>query len=195
MNQYNQLLLLIIIIIIIIIFIKSNKNDVLIIESPLDKQNYLVNNYLDKYDAANLLAQIRINILKLRKYLIENKKKYKHNKEYINLLDKRCDKIIIKENTENNNFTSYSVNKGEEIIFCLRSKIDNNLHDINMMMYVAIHEIAHVACPEIGHTPLFKKIFKFFLETGIKLNIYEYVNYENNIQEYCGIYIDQSILS
>lgn len=195
MNQYNQLLLLIIIIIIIIIFIKSNKNDVLIIESPLDKQNYLVNNYLDKYDAANLLAQIRINILKLRKYLIENKKKYKHNKEYINLLDKRCDKIIIKENTENNNFTSYSVNKGEEIIFCLRSKIDNNLHDINMMMYVAIHEIAHVACPEIGHTPLFKKIFKFFLETGIKLNIYEYVNYENNIHEYCGIYIDQSILS
>jgi predicted metal-dependent hydrolase len=195
MNQYNQLLLLIIIIIIIIIFIKSNKNEVLIIESPLDKQNYLVNNYLDKYDAANLLAQIRINILKLRKYLIENKKKYKHNKEYIELLDKRCDKIIIKENTENNNFTSYSVNKGEEIIFCLRSKIDNSLHDINMMMYVAIHEIAHVACPEIGHTPLFKKIFKFFLETGIKLNIYEYVNYENNIQEYCGIYIDQSILS
>ena len=54
--------------------------------------------------------------------------------------------------------TSKKINKGEEIVFCLRSIPDNKLHNINELMYVAIHEIAHVGCPEIGHTSLFKKI-------------------------------------
>lgn len=191
----KQILLLVVVSIIIFIFIKSSKNDVLMIESLVDRNNYLVNNYLDRQEAADLLAQIRENVLKLRKHLVKNKKKYGEYKQYINLLDKRVDNVIIKENTKKNNFTSYSVNKGEEIIFCLRSKKDSSLHDINLMMYVALHEFAHVACPEIGHTMLFKKIFKFFLEIGIKINIYEYVNYERNIEEYCGIYINQNILA
>ena len=191
----KQILLLVSISIIILIFIKSSKNDVLMIESSVDRNNYLVNNYLDRQEAANLLAQIRENVLKLRKYLVKHKKKYREYKQYINLLDRRVDNVIIKENTKNNNFTSYSVNKGEEIIFCVRSKKNSSLHDINLMMYVALHEFAHVACPEVGHTMLFKKIFKFFLEIGIKINIYEYVNYERNIEEYCGIYINQNILA
>jgi predicted metal-dependent hydrolase len=86
------------------------------------------------------------------------------------------------------------VNKGEEIIFCLRSKNNDKLHDLNLLMYVALHEFAHVACPEIGHTPLFKKIFKFFIEVSIILKIYEYTDYSNNIKEYCGIYINESII-
>lgn len=195
MKQYKQILLLTIISVIVLIFVRSTKNEVLMIESSLDRRDYLVNNFSDKQEAVDLLAQIRINVLKLRKYLVKNKKKYNEYKLYIDLLNRRVDDVIIKEKTENNNFTSYSINKGEEIIFCLRSKKDNSLHDLNLMMYVALHEFAHVACPEVGHTPLFKKIFKFFLEIGIKLNIYEYVKYEHDVKEYCGIYINQNILS
>ena len=58
--------------------------------------------------------------------------------------------IIFRESTDDSKFTSYSINKGEEIVFCLRCKKTNQLHNINELMYVAIHEISHVACPEIG---------------------------------------------
>ena len=193
MNQYTQILLLVSIIVIFYIFTKSTKNNVLMVESSIDRQSYIVKNLDDCNEAADMLALIRINILKLRKYLIDNKIKFKKYNEYINLLDKRVDTVIIKEKTENNNYTSYSVNKGEEIIFCLRSKNNNKLHDFNLIMYVVLHEFAHVACPEIGHTKLFKKIFKFFLEMSIILKIYEYTDYANDVKEYCGIYIDESI--
>jgi predicted metal-dependent hydrolase len=177
-----------------IIFIKKHNHTVLVIESMVDNKYYIVNNYDDRQNAADILARIYKNICLLRDYLVANREKYDQYEEYIDLLDSRYKNVIIKENTENNNYTSYSVNKGEEIIFCIRSKIDNSLHDINLIMYVAIHEFAHVACPEIGHTPLFKKIFKFLLESAIKINIYRYDDYKMNEQEYCGIQINETIL-
>jgi hypothetical protein len=180
--------------IIIIIFIQKYNHKILIIESMVDNKYYLVNNYDDKQQAADLLANVYKNICILAEYLNKNKNKNKEYEEYINLLNQRYKNVIIKENTENNNYTSYSVNKGEEIIFCIRSKIDNSLHDINLIMYVAVHEFAHVACPEIGHTPLFKKIFKFLLESAMDINIYKYDNYRMNEQEYCGIQINETIL-
>ena len=65
---------------------------------------------------------------------------------------------------------------------------------MNTLMYVVLHEISHIACPEYNHTPLFKKIFAFFAEVAIKLNIYQKVNYGTNPVEYCGIYITDSIV-
>lgn len=190
----TQIIFLFIIIIIIYIFVKTTTNDVLMIQSTIDKTFYLVNNLPDKQNACDILAEIKQRLGYLRDFLVKNKMKNKQYIKYINLLDTRFDNIIIKEKTEKNNFTSYSINKGEEIIFCLRSKNNDVLHDLNLIMYVAIHEISHVACPEIGHTPLFKKIFKFFLEEAIKIKIYKYDDYYNNIKEYCGIYINESII-
>ena len=77
----------------------------------------------------------------------------------------------IYENDIDSKYTSYSVNKGEEIVFCLRSKETHQLHSIDLMMYVALHEISHICCPEIGHTPLFKKIFAFLVNRAIELEL------------------------
>lgn len=186
--------LIIIISVLITLFLKTSTNEVIVVKSSIDNNDYLVNNYIDRNEAADMLATIRQRIGILRDYLVKNKKLYPDYVEYIDLLDKRYDNVIIKENTENNNYTSYSINKGEEIVFCIRSKNDNKLHDVNLLMYVALHEFAHVACPEVGHTPLFNKIFKFFLETGIITNIYEYTDYANDSREYCGMYINETIL-
>ena len=87
------------------------------------------------------------------------------------------------------------MNKGEEIVFCLRSKNDNKLHDINELMYVAIHEIAHVGCPEIGHTPLFLKINKILLKQAVECNVYVYKNYSLYPEDYCGIKLSTTILN
>jgi predicted metal-dependent hydrolase len=61
-------------------------------------------------------------------------------------------------------------------------------------MYVVIHEMAHFACPEIGHGELFKKIFKHLIEVAIKLNIYEKVDYSTYPVEYCGMVLSSSII-
>jgi hypothetical protein len=91
-------------------------------------------------------------------------------------------------------YTSYTVNKGEKIYFCLRSKVLNEIHDMNTLLYVVIHEMAHVACPEYGHTPLFYSIFRFLLQVSIKIGIYKDVDYRFKPQEYCGMTINEYIL-
>ena len=103
-------------------------------------------------------------------------------------------KTQVYETEPGSQYTSYSVNKGEELVFCLRSKEDNSLHDINLMMYVALHEISHIACPEIGHTPLFKKIFAFFTEKANELNLYNIIDYAEEPKEYCGMILSSSIV-
>ena len=96
---------------------------------------------------------------------------------------------------KNTVYTSYSINKGEQIVFCLRSKmIRNKLHDFNLIMYVVLHEMAHVGCPEIGHTELFKKIFALFASEAVKMGLYEKIEFRNNNKEYCGMQITDSII-
>jgi len=129
-------------------------------------------------------------------YLDENKNNlYIDYKSYIiQLVDKMKD-VTISESKEKDSTTSYSVNKGEQLVFCIRSKKDwNSFHDMNTLMYVGLHEISHIGCPEYGHTPLFKKIFAFFTKVAIELKLYSHVEYRTHPQEYCGIYITDSII-
>ena len=51
-------------------------------------------------------------------------------------------------------------------------------------MYVAIHELAHVLCDEIGHTEKFYEIFNNLLDKAENLNIYD--SDIPIISNYCG---------
>lgn len=164
------------------------------VKSSIDNKTYFVRNKNNSKDAANLLANVKTNMLILNNYLINNKSKFKEYEPYINLLNERINDVILRESGENNSFTSYSVNKGESIVFCLRSKQTEELYDINLLMYVALHEMAHIACPEYDHTPLFKKIFAFFTKVAIELNIYKYINFDKDNVNYCGLTISNSII-
>jgi hypothetical protein len=179
-------------------------NEVCYIES-FDKNTYLVRNLPDKKDAAKMLANIRTKLLNFIDDLIDDAEKESldeknqdneliNNYQYIKMIQKRLPKSIIKESSANSEYTSYSVNKGEELVFCLRSKVTNELHNLNEIMYVAVHEIAHIGCPEIGHTPLFKKINKFLLERAVDKGLYKFENYRKTQKEYCGIILNTNIL-
>ena len=61
--------------------------------------------------------------------------------------------------------------------------------DPNTLMYVAIHELAHIATKEIGHTPNFWRNFKFLLTQAKLINVYNPIDYKNEPQEYCGMTI------
>lgn len=77
---------------------------------------------------------------------------------------------------------SYTINK-QKIYLCVKDSKDN-YYPINMLMYVAIHELAHVLCDEIGHTAKFHKIFEKLLDQATELGIYD--PHIPIIQDYCG---------
>lgn len=191
----KETILIAIIVVIIYLFLFHNKKNVILIEGR-DKNKYLVYNDAQKNDSALLLGDIINNMFKLRDYLFENINNYSEFDPYIRQLHKNLHKerSLIYENDPNSKLTSFSVNKGEEIAFCLRSKQNDKLHEINLIMYVALHEMAHIACPEIGHGELFKKIFKFLTKIAIEIKLYNLDNYESNPVEYCGMMLSSNIL-
>ena len=155
---------------------------------------YLVQNVDDKEIAVTMLDDIRSRIFRIRDYLAQNKNKYPAFASYIEQFCDRIDGVILLENPPDGEYTSYTLNKGEEIALCLRSKKTNKLHDINLIMYVVLHELSHVACPEQDHTELFKKIFVFFLGIAVQLNIYTNTDYILRPHEYCGLTINENLL-
>jgi hypothetical protein len=178
------------------------------VNSDVDNNVYMVRNQKDKKLAANFLARLRANIYAITDYLnnkIENKEfanlqRYQEFRPYIIQLKEKIKNVIIRESASDSTYTSYTINKGEQIIFCIRSKSissvlkNDDIHDFNLVMYVLLHEISHVACPEYDHTPLFKKIFRFICEEAIEMGIYQKINFASSPQEYCGMGINDSII-
>lgn len=77
---------------------------------------------------------------------------------------------------------SYTINK-QKVYLCLRDDKEK-YYPMNMLMYVAIHELAHVLCDEIGHTPKFHSIFSDLLLRATEIGIYD--PDIPVIQNYCG---------
>lgn len=65
---------------------------------------------------------------------------------------------------------SYTINK-KRIHLCLTDE-NGKYYEENMLIYVLLHELAHVRCPEIGHTDKFHDIFRDLLDIAVKNNIY-----------------------
>jgi hypothetical protein len=159
------------------------------VKSEIDNLEYKVRNLNDKTAAANTLSVIRSNLMRLVNYLEE---KYPE-KENVELLVKRFNPNNISEGTSDKTQTSLTVDKGKQIIFCLRSRkaeTENQIHNINILMYVAIHELAHIMSKSTHHTPEFMDNFFFLLKEASKIGIYNTEILEGGKQEYCGLEID-----
>lgn len=168
----------------------------LVISRQVDHfKGYYVQDRPDKQEAADTIRQIVNSLNRLILELHEERERYdEEHREYIDALYAQMDHIVFRESDEGSEATSYSVNKGEEIVFCIRSKKTGRIQDMNVLMYVAIHELAHVACPEVGHTPLFFEINRFLLKKAVELGIYRVDDYQRAPVEYCGMTLNTQIL-
>lgn len=183
------------ILILIYIFLFINRNNIIYVESTSGTK-FLVHKDNLKKEKANLLGDVVEKMYILKNHLVMNSDIFSEYKEYIKQLEVNFNqsRTVIYETEPESNLTSYSVNKGEELSICLKSKKTGELHELNLLMYVVIHEMAHFACPEIGHGNLFKKIFKKFAQEAIKIGIYKKENFESNPIEYCGMILSSSII-
>lgn len=195
-NASNEIIVVVVITILAFAMYKIRKSKLTIVENQDNGLKLMVVNDKNKKKSADLLSEIIINMFKLRNNLIKDRRKYPDYEEYIDLLEKNFneDRTQIYENDPNSDLTSFSVNKGEEVAFCLKSKKSGNLHELNLLTYVAIHEMAHMGCPEIGHGDLFKKVFKFLTLRAIEMNIYKKEDYASSPVEYCGMILSSSIV-
>jgi hypothetical protein len=87
--------------------------------------------------------------------------------------------------------TSYTEDKAR-LVLCLREKEKNlngehELHDINTIMFVVLHELSHMMNKEWGHPEGFWVLFKFMLLNAVEADVYQPVNYSLYPIRYCGL--------
>ena len=165
--------------------------DVTFCKSDIDDKEYLVRNMEDKKEAANLLSKISIKLERLTSLM---KQKYPNDVSVLRL-SKKFNSNNISESGKGSQYTSYSVNKGEKIVFCIRQKDSKeSLVEENTITFVAIHELAHIMTKSVGHTQEFWDNFKRLLKEAINDNLYAKEDYTNNPKEYCGIKVTDSPL-
>jgi predicted metal-dependent hydrolase len=166
---------------------KQGSYDMANVTSSIDSQKYLVRNLPDKQEAADRLARTRAKLLRLIKEL----KAAHPDKAFVKqLANFDCAPSRFSESTPDASYTSYSVNKGEKVYMCLRQRNEKEeLVDENIITFVAIHELAHIGTPEIGHTPSFWNNFGWLLKEAEAMKVYEFTNFAAHPVEYCGIRI------
>lgn len=191
-----------IILFIIVFFLYKRYIEVYYIKSTIDNNHYIIrNNYENSklVETANMLAEINKRVELLIQHLILSNNQL--SKDVGNKLKKVYNHNVISEAAYDVRYTTFTINK-EDMHICLRTRDSHqNVYDINILMYVVIHELAHMinydqqGNPILGHGREFQRIFKLLIKEAILSNVYKYENYRENPQEYCGITINSNILS
>lgn len=159
------------------------------VRSSIDNRLYHVRDLDDKHIAADVLCVIRSNLIILVDSLYN---KYRKDENVIRL-KQRFNPNNIKEANSDKRFTSFTSNKGEKIVMCIRSRHTSTydkIHEQNLLMKVALHELAHVMSKSISkekHNEEFYKNYDFIIKEATLLGIYEE---DSRNKEYCGITVN-----
>lgn len=180
----------------------------------------VISDYENAQDAVRVMTIIDERMLKFLEYL-----RVKYN---IGITDSECDENcqmglnsskrrvvdallrgfnyeVIHENKpdpdSNGDNTAYSVGKGKTIMLCIRNhKKPLELIDIDTLMFVLLHECAHIAAYDVwGHPERFWSIFKFLLVEAKEVGIHDPIDYSASPVNYCGFnlrhnpYFDRTI--
>lgn len=109
-------------------------------------------------------------------------------------LQKRTADIVIEESEFENGVSSFTVNKGELLSVCVRSKENpENIHKNQLLLFVIIHELGHIASKSFGHNDEFNRNFKWLLDEAQNVG-YTAIDYSVNPVKYCGVNVSNNPL-
>lgn len=179
-------------------------SEITYVKSDLDNKTYMIRRGHSKSleflkQSADTLAEINGRIEKLIIFLDSNYANDPSKNYFIKKLKANYNPSIISEAEIDPRYTTYTIDK-EDMHICLRTrdKIEN-IYDINILMYVVLHELSHLCNYDrsgeaiIGHGNEFRSIFRFLVENSINMGIYSYTDYTKTPVEYCGISISSQI--
>lgn len=164
----------------------SNRYPLVNVKSTIDGQIYSVRDMRDKQQAADLLARVR---LKLKNFIAHLETTFP-DKPQVKRIQQRFqaspDRLL--ESTPEAEHTSYTVNKGEKVHLCLRQRqgTDESLVNENIMVFVSLHEMAHVVTDSVDHEPEFWNNFGWLLKEAEKTGTYQYTDFKAHPVRYCG---------
>jgi hypothetical protein len=170
-------------------YIRRYYSEVEYMTSKVDGRDYLVRKMPDSQEAADRLARLNSRLLTLVRHMAA---KYGDNRDVLRL-QQRFSPDAVSEGGMENGYTSYSINKGERIVMCIR-QTDGSFVDDNVVLYVAIHELAHIMTIEVGHTDTFWSNFRFLLNEAVEIGLYQKVDFQHKPSDYCGIKINSSVI-
>ena len=190
-----SIILLLIILVLYIIYYYYVTPEALTLKSDIDGQYYKV--YHGGQETADTLAKINKQNLKFLDHLKENYSSYtsKRQADVDRLLERyNPDNIVETFNRpKKGGTTSFSLRKGVKLSLCLRG-VDMIMHDFNTLMFVNVHELAHVSQNTVQHSTEYWRGFKWLLEQAVKAGIYKKVDYSKYPKCYCGMKLDSSPL-
>lgn len=191
-NGFVHYFILFVIILIAIIAYQNYTSEFLTVRSKEDNREYLVQKADDQQEAADMLAKIRVALVKLQKHIVQN---YPQDERAIQL-NELFDPDNMVEAEFDSEGTSYTINKGEKVVICLRARDGTNrIEDYNVLLFVAIHEFSHILTDSVGHTGEFWDNFAWVLREAIKSGVWKYQDFSANPVSYCGVRITSLPLS
>lgn len=154
-----------------------------------DGRRYMVRASPRQSESAAALARLnaRVSILIHKLQMSDHEPKMK---QVVDRIASRYNPDVISEGVIDNDKTSYTVNKGEEVVYCLRSRDDKDeLYSDNKLMHVAVHELAHIGSLASGADSHYHDfpVNLHYLET--KAAEYGLISPITESWEYCGIQV------
>jgi hypothetical protein len=167
----------------------ASEYPVVSVKSSIDGFTYKVRDMPDKQQAADIMARVRIKMNKLKLHLETTFPDKPQVKQLMRNFEAQAHRF--EEATPDAEFTSYSVNKGESVFFCLRQREgrDESLVQEDIITFVAIHEMGHMITKTIGHGPDFWNNFAWLLQEAERVGIYQHRDFRAHPVSYCGMKI------
>jgi hypothetical protein len=154
-----------------------------VLQEAFDGRSYMVRDAPHKRETADMLARLNAKAEELIVRLTRD-----HPRDVsVRRLAHRYRPSALSEGLLASNMSSYTINKGEQIVLCMRTRDPSDvLFPEDVLFYVVLHELAHVASLSEGHGNEFDKNFNFLLKTAAG-----YKMIENRLVglDYCGVYI------
>jgi len=215
-NGFLKLFIPILIVLVLLVWARKRNVEVSVVRSSIDGREYVVQNKPDKQQAADILANVRARMIRLVAYVkktngsggISDKngggpKAAKGDEQQYGSYQSRAKRLAsrfnpdrISEGNEDVRYTTYTLNKGEKVVFCLRARDeDDRVHDLSMMSFVAIHELAHIASVTEHHTPEFQANFAWLLRNAVSCGVYTFEDFKARPRRYCGIDVTDTPLA
>lgn len=183
MNKMYTVAVLVCLIILIVHFVKPKKY----------KRGILVLSKINSEQAMQILKYLNVSAKELISYMDHKYDNPENKNEHGYILYLRLKRRYTGNLQEihpiNGATTAWTKNKGELVSMCLRKKDSDadEFHDIDILTFVFIHELAHIASESYGHEDEFWINFKVLLLDAQEAGLYKPVDYQSNAVNYCGL--------
>lgn len=183
----------IIVLIIILLFFILPREHISVV-GVCGKEYMVSKKFENVQDASNTFCYINTKCKNLIEYLTNLKGISAEDKEKIEKLREEYDWDDLIEGNE-----TYNINKGQRIYICLRDPATSKIYDMNLLMFVVIHELSHIITNgwDTGesHSKNFWENNVWLLRHAATAGVYIPVNYSKFPVKYCGMVIRSNPLN